>query len=145
MIKGNWRGNGQFALMINSFVCLQPDGGAQCFPLNCYDDDSDEDTNDLFLSDKNTSIYSVKEGIADNGLNHFLSSYPGLDLTKEDLFYYIYGLPHSSDHQEQFINNLIKELPRIPAVKKYEDFMAFSEAGRKLGDLDLRPKTSSKI
>jgi predicted helicase len=33
-------------------------------------------------------------------------------------------------------------LPRIPAVKKFEDFMAFSNAGRKLADLHLTYETA---
>lgn len=37
--------------------------------------------------------------------------------------------------------NLSKDLPRIPAVKKADDFWAFSSAGRKLADLHLNYET----
>ncbi|SFI24783.1 type ISP restriction/modification enzyme [Modicisalibacter xianhensis] len=53
------------------------------------------------------------------------------------MFYYVYGLLHSEDYHERFADNLSKELPRIPAVKKAEDFWAFSKAGRALGDLHV--------
>ena len=58
-------------------------------------------------------------------------------ISKEDLFYYIYGLFHSEDYKKRYADNLSKELPRIPAVKKFADFQAFSTAGRKLADLHI--------
>lgn len=51
---------------------------------------------------------------------------------KEDIFYYVYGLLHSEDYRSRFADNLTKELPRIPCVKKAKDFWAFSQAGRDL-------------
>lgn len=53
---------------------------------------------------------------------------------EEDLLYYIYGLLHSPEYRSRYADNLSKELPRIPAVKKFADFMAFSKAGRELAD-----------
>jgi predicted helicase len=44
---------------------------------------------------------------------------------------------HSPDYRERFKNNLSKKLPRIPAVRKIEDFWAFVEAGRQLGELHV--------
>ena len=40
--------------------------------------------------------------------------------------------------------NLIKELPRIPAVKKVDDFWSFSKAGRELAALHLNYETMEK-
>ena len=48
----------------------------------------------------------------------------------EDVFYCIHGLLHSPEYRSRYADNLSKELPRIPAVKKFADFMAFSKAGR---------------
>ena len=59
----------------------------------------------------------------------------GLTITKDDLFHYVYGLLHSEDYRERFADNLSKELPRIPAVKTAEDFRAFVQAGKRLGDI----------
>ena len=61
-----------------------------------------------------------------------------MELTKEDIFYYIYGILHSPEYRERFAANLKKELPRIPLA---EDFRAFSIAGRKLADLHLNYET----
>ncbi len=67
----------------------------------------------------------------------------GTTFTKEDLFYYIYGLLHSPDYRNRYADNLGKELPRIPAVKAFADFMAFSQAGRELADWHLNYETSA--
>lgn len=58
----------------------------------------------------------------------------GIEITKEDIFYYIYGILHSPEYRERFDSNLKKELPRIPLA---EDFVAFSNAGRNLAKLHL--------
>ncbi|HCA5150031.1 type ISP restriction/modification enzyme [Acinetobacter baumannii] len=73
-----------------------------------------------------------KDGISDAGLEHFKRAYPEEVITKEDIFYYVYGLLHSEDYRTRFADNLTKELPRIPCVKQAKDFWAFSQAGRDL-------------
>ena len=104
----------------------------QCFPLYLYDPPGD---NDLFGNNTHTR----RDAITDAGLRHFQQAYPGEGqvITKEDLFYYLYGLLHAPDYRERFQNNLTKALPRIPAVKRFVDFMAFVQAGRDLGDLHV--------
>ena len=138
MIKGNWRGDGQLALMIDRPVCLQPDGGGQCFPLFLYAKADEASDDGLFPAPPvtNTETHTRRDGITDAGLSHFQQAYPakaeGNRLTKEDLFYYIYGLLHSPDYRSRYADNLGKELPRIPAVKTFADFRALSNAGREL-------------
>jgi predicted helicase len=44
---------------------------------------------------------------------------------------------HSEDYKARFADNLSKELPRIPTVKKAGDFWQFSKAGRNLAELHL--------
>ena len=62
-------------------------------------------------------------------------------ITKEDIFYYVYGILHSPKYRETFANDLKKSLPRIPLVEKAEDFWAFSRAGRELGALHVNYET----
>jgi len=138
MVKGNWRSEGQFALMVGNVPCLQPDGGAQCFPLRLYDlTDATEDEDDLFSQTSSPPNAASRDGITDTGLKNFQDAYPGETITKEDLFYYVYGLLHSEDYRAKYADNLSKELPRIPRVKTAADFWAFSRAGRELGDLHV--------
>lgn len=57
------------------------------------------------------------------------------DISKEDIFYYVYGILHYPKYREKYQNDLKKALPRIPFVERYDDFIAFMKAGRELGDL----------
>lgn len=115
--------------------------GSQCFPLYLYDEKSQQtDEGDLFSEDSEAE-FSRRDAITDEGLSHFQSAYPDESISKEDLFYYVYGILHSTDYRERFTDNLSKELPRIPAVKKVEDFWTFSKAGRDLADLHLNYET----
>src|SRR5690606_23723877 len=73
----------------------------------------------------------------DNVTDEILADYQktfGLDVTKDEIFAYVYGILHSPDYREQFAADLKKMLPRIPKAK---DFRAFAEAGRNLAELHL--------
>ncbi|QFT97436.1 type I restriction enzyme EcoKI subunit R [Roseovarius sp. THAF8] len=110
----------------------------QCFPLYVYDKQNEEPGG---LFEGQSSGLQRRDAITDAGLAHFQAAYPGEEITKEDLFYYVYGLLHSPDYRDRYADNLTKELPRIPAVKTYADFRAFSDAGRRLGDLHVNYET----
>lgn len=148
VVKQRWAGEGQLALMVDSVMELQTDGGTQCFPLYLYDrgnetesDNSNQD--DMFASVAATngalasSRYTRRDGISDVGLAHFQNAYPKETIGKEDIFYYVYGLLHSADYRELYADNLVKELPRIPCVKSSADFWSYSQAGRGLAALHL--------
>lgn len=113
--------------------------GTQCFPRYLYDEEAAISGNaqgDLLAAGANSEGgQQRRDAITDEGLNHFQAAYPGEAITKDDLFYYVYGLLHSEDYRVRFADNLSKQLPRIPAVKRAADFWAFVEAGRKLADL----------
>jgi predicted helicase len=136
MVKQRWNGSGQLALMVDSLMDLQSDGGTQNFPLRLYER-MEADSGDLFANETAGAGYRVKDGITDYGLKHFKATYNNDGITKDDIFYYVYGLLHCGEYRARFADNLSKELPRIPAVKKEADFWAFVEAGRKLGDLHV--------
>ena len=72
---------------------------------------------------------------------HFSSIYSGEVLTKEDLFYYVYGILHSPEYRTRFAADLKKMLPRIPLTKETKDFKAFSDAGRTLAEWHLNYET----
>jgi predicted helicase len=139
VLKLRWSGLGQIASMSDRVIELQSDGGTQCFPLYVFDEDNAE-REDLFVEESEAP--TSRDGITDAGLKHFQNAYPGETITKEDLFYYVYGLLHSEDYRAKYADNLSKELPRIPRVKTATDFWAFSRAGRTLGDLHVNYETA---
>ena len=81
-----------------------------------------------------------REAITDDALAHFQEPYVE-KISKEDIFYYIYGLLHSEEYRERYADNLSKQLPRIPRMAQYADFAAFSQAGRDLAALHLNYET----
>lgn len=115
----------------------------QCFPLYLYSVHT-KDNNDLFSgSIDQTNSLTRRDAITDEGLAHFHTAYPNEKISKEDLFYYLYGLLHSPQYRERYANNLAKQLPRIPAVKAFADFAAFRDAGRALGNLHVNFEEAS--
>jgi predicted helicase len=135
-------GRGNFsALMTNAVPSIHfaDVDGVQCYPLRLFSDTPEVAETDLFASTAPTK--EGIDGITDAGLRHFQDAYPGETISKEDLFYYVYGLLHSEDYRAKYADNLSKELPRIPRVKTAADFWAFSRAGRELGDLHVNYET----
>jgi predicted helicase len=139
MLKMRWPGEGQLALMVDCIPELQTDGGTQCFPLHLYDEPETGNSDDLFASAPKER--TRRDAITKEGLAHFQAAYPSEKFTREDIFYYVYGLLHSTDYRERYADNLSKELPRIPCVKAASDFWAFSKAGRTLAELHLNYET----
>ncbi len=116
---------------------LQLQFNGQCFPLYWYDDNN-ADIADLFNqgSEKQMDRYVRRDGMTDWILTAARKQY-GYKVTKEDIFYYVYGLLHSPDYRTTFAADLKKSLPRLPLVEKADDFWAFSKAGRELAALHL--------
>ncbi len=135
-VSGTGARAGFAALMSNRLPDLHTIDSGQCFPLYLYEESQPGDG--LFAaSGEQLDDLERRDGITDGGLAHFQAAYPGQEISKEDLFYYTYGLLHSPDYRERYKNNLAKQLPRIPAVKTFEDFASFRDAGRALGDLPV--------
>jgi len=133
--------DGVSALMSNVVPDLQIQFNGQCFPLYLYDElEASREQTDLFASTGKPER-KRRDAITNEGLAHFQQAYPSEKISKEDVFYYVYGLLHSPDYRERYADNLSKELPRIPRVKTATDFWAFSQAGRKLADLHLNYET----
>lgn len=116
-------------------------GGTQCFPLYWYEENNAKIT-DLFYQENSeiTNKYIRKDGISDWILNIIHKQY-GYKVTKEDIFYYVYGLLHSSEYRTMFATDLKKSLPRLPLVEKVDDFWGFSKAGHELANLHLNYET----
>lgn len=108
-------------------------GKSQCFPLYWYEENKGTQGN---LFDDGQNKYIRHDAITDFILKRAREQY-GDKVTKEDIFYYVYGFLHCPAYRETFANDLKKMLPRLPLVEKADDFWAFSHAGRELAELHL--------
>jgi len=135
-------GKKDFSTIITN--CIQDlnslEAGAQCFPLYWYEK-KEEKQNNLFENPDDE--YIRRDAISDFILDQAKTRYGGR-VTKEDIFYYVYGILHSPEYRKTFANDLKKMLPRLPLVEKPADFWAFSEAGKKLADLHLNYEDQPK-
>ena len=130
-------GSKQSCLIADSLPDLHFIGDSQCFPLYWYEENKGEPEVSLFGT-SNEERWTQRDGITDWCLQEVRSRFAGAQsLTKEDIFYYVYGLLHSPDYRERFADDLRKTLPRIPIVERAEEFIAFSKAGRRLAQLHL--------
>jgi predicted helicase len=107
--------------------------GAQCLPLYRYDDRGQRVDN-----------------ITDWALAQFRAHYAAAprpdrsarpvrsEITKQDIFHYVYAVLHHPAYREKYRLNLKQEFPRIPF---YDDFWQWAGWGRQLMDLHLHYET----
>lgn len=139
-------GSSPLPLVVDGVPNLHTNGDSRCFPLYWYE--RKENLGGLFEV-SGSDDFVQHDAITDEALELFRSVYSrafpgrykkdgGEELTKEDIFFYIYGILHSKEYRERFASNLKKDLPRMPLAR---DFASFSHAGRKLSDLHLGYET----
>ncbi|WP_411827644.1 DEAD/DEAH box helicase [Luteolibacter sp. AS25] len=129
---------------MNVLPNLHTISGGQCFPLYLYEKvEASAGELDLSTDDPEAEIidgYRRKSAISDAILATFCEAY-GKKVTKEDIFYYVYGILHSPEYRERFAADLKKMLPRIPLTTEAADYQAFTQAGRDLAELHLNYET----
>ena len=116
------------------------DCGAQCFPLYWYEKNEATQLS-LFDANGNDGKYIRHDGITDWILKEAQKRYHTKSITKEMIFYYVYGILHSEDYRTRFAADLKKSLPRIPLMDDVNVFMDFYKAGKKLAELHLNYET----
>ena len=131
-------GKKPFSTLMTDFM---PDLGfneaCQCFPRWQYPKPSDDPnpSETLLVIDE---LSERIDNISDKAQSEFCRHYRTNKITKDEIFYYVYGILHAPSYREQFANDLSKMLPRIPYAP---DFIAFAEAGYKLAELHLNYET----
>ena len=95
----------------------------KCFPLYKYENDRQQSNVTEYVLEKYKKYYNDKT------------------ISKEAIFYYVYGLLHHDGYKTKYKNNLQKEIPRIPMAP---DFKKFVTAGRRLAKLHLNYETCKK-
>jgi len=139
-----WRENGCFVAKVKAGFCEEGDmlkDRRTGVVFSVFKSDLAGDYQIIGVSNYAHKKLVRRDAITDDGLAHFADYYAAQvnsdTISKEDLFYYIYGLLHSEDYRTRYADNLSKELPRIPRVKTYADFKHFSDAGRQLAHYHL--------
>lgn len=121
------------ALITDILPDLEVVGKSQCFPLYWYEERQKQSPG---LFDSSSSEYIRHDGLSDFILAQAKTRY-GKEVSKEDVFYYVYGFLHSPTYRQKFANDLKKMLPRLPLVEDARDFWKFSKAGRALAELHI--------
>ncbi|MDC7186755.1 DEAD/DEAH box helicase family protein [Phocaeicola massiliensis] len=129
--------NKDFSVLISNMIFdRQTLANNQCFPLYWYEENKNPQTS--LFDDAETNRYIRRDGITDWILKEVRNRFGGSRaITKEHIFYYVYGLLHSNQYRERFADDLKKSLPRIPIVDNVQDFMDFYKAGKELADIHL--------
>ena len=128
------------ALLTSVLPDLGLTSACQCFPLYWYEENKATQLS-LFDSVGNDGKYIRHDGITDWILKEAQKRYHTKSVTKEMIFYYVYGILHSEDYRTRFAADLKKSLPRIPLVDDINVFMDFYKAGKKLAELHLNYDT----
>jgi len=126
-------------LLSDHIADIHFNGDSQCFPLYYYEENK-EVQQGLFETESNEE-YIRRDGVSDFILDKAKQQYIATNISKEDIFYYVYGFLHSPEYREMFANDLKKMLPRLPLVEDVKDFWAFIKAGRQLAELHLNYET----
>jgi predicted helicase len=107
-------------LATNCIPDLHVTGDAQCFPYYTYAEDGN----------------NRSENITDWALAQFRGRYDD-EVTKWDIFHYVYAMLHHPVYREHYAENLKRELPHIPLLTTQVGFETCVHIGKQLMDLHL--------
>ena len=125
------------ALIVNTLPDYEFISKGQCFPIKVFNT-AGENNSVLKLNLDSENKLGTEDGISNPTIKIFRDFYANQKISKEDIFYYVYGILHSPEYKNRFESDLKKMLPRIPFA---EDFWAFSKAGRALAKWHLNYET----
>jgi Predicted helicase len=80
------------------------------------------------------TVSQKQHNITDQALRLFQKALNDPNITKEAIFYYVFGVLSTPSYVERFRNNLSKELPRVSIL---DSFWEISKLGRELAELQL--------
>jgi predicted helicase len=107
---------------------------SQFFPRYSYATQSADDELDVF--DEGFATVQRVDNITDEALAIYRTRY-GKRVSKDDIYFFVYGLLHSPDYRLNYASDLKRTLPRIPTLANAADFHAFATGGRELSELHL--------
>ena len=129
-------GNKDFSITIlNNIGDFQTLQNANFYPLYYIEEDKNK-SKSLFQTLDGIEKINKKDGISDYIFNLTKEKY-STKISKEDIFYYVYGFLHNEDYKKEFEADLNKLIPRLPLVDDYNTFKIYSDIGKELADLHL--------
>jgi predicted helicase len=78
------------------------------------------------------------DNITDWGLSQFTTHYNNSNISKEDIFHYVYAILHHPAYRSKYELNLKREFPRIPF---YNQFEQWAQWGKQLMELHINYET----
>ena len=133
----------EFSLIIlNNIGEIQTLANANYYPLKYTDDKKNTKGDSLHILNTNNEL---NDGITDFIHNLAKEKYGVPRITKEDIFYYVYGFLHDSNYRKKFKSVLKKEIPKLPLVEEYKDFKQYSDIGKELANLHLNYEKLEKL
>ena len=110
---------------------------AICMPMYFYDREEKKKDGQINLfqeQEENTTVrYKKRYAISDAALTRFREIY-GSKVDKESIFYYLYAVLQSRKYIELYGDNLSKEMPRIPMLDKFPEYVRI---GKELAALHI--------
>ena len=130
------------ALMLDALPNLHVTGagsGGQFFPRWTYEKARPADGELDFgpsAADVDEWGYQRVDNITDEILVLYRAAV-GNQVTKDDIFYYVYGILHDPDYRASYAADLKKMLPHIPTPDSADRYATIAEIGRQLAELHL--------
>ena len=128
------------AIMLDSLPDLHVTGagsGGQFFPRWTYQKVEEAGTLDFSDgSDVDQWGYRRVDNITDAMLALYRKT-AGDHVTKDDIFFYVYGVLHDPEYRTRYAADLKKMLPHIPTPATAERFARVADIGRQLADLHV--------
>jgi predicted helicase len=130
-------GNKNFSTLITDHLPdYQTLFNGQCFPLYYYEEQK-KDQKSLFDIEETVDTKYIRRDGVSNFIYERAQKQYGKNVSKEDIFYFVYGFLHCPEYGIKFANDLKKMLPRLPLLEDVRDFWKFSKAGRQLAELHI--------
>lgn len=146
-VSGSGSSKGFSTLITDGIQDYQMLFNAQSFPLCFYDKEVVKGNGQLRLDgsiDEDRIEYHKRYAITEAIFTKFRTLY-GDKVNKDDIFYYLYAVLNSPKYVETYSESLVKEMPRIPMLAHFPEYVRI---GRALADLHLhyeKPVTVAEI
>ena len=133
-ISGTGSNKGFSAIITDCIQDYQLLFNAQCFPLYIYEKAESKESAQLSFDNMTvgeSKTWTRRFAVTDVILSKFKGIY-GDKVNKEDIFYYVYAVLQSPRYSESYKEDLVKDMPRIPLLAHFPEYVRIGRALAKL-------------